>query len=172
MGQNKITRDDILAEIADVRYMVDGTLTIALVTMLNGSKEVGQSACVDPTNFDKALGEKYALQDAIDRGIWPKMGYALLDRIHRAKQFASTVPADPMFDGFKAYESKPITRMAVEIDDDNRVLDHGENNYSFAGIKFKAYQQPVKGDYVVRLTHEDTYHVARAVFHERNIVPS
>lgn len=35
---------------------------------------------------------------------------------------------------------------------------------------FKAYQTPLHGDYVCRLTLEDTYHVAKDVFEERNIV--
>lgn len=71
---------------------------------------------------------------------------------------------------FMPYESKPITRMAIEIPVGAAVTRTAENTYEFQGISFKAYQPPVAGDYIVRLTEEDTYHVARAVFHERNII--
>lgn len=77
---------------------------------------------------------------------------------------------------FKSYESKPITRMAIEITSDYPVLEIAPNTYTYEDseeglITFKGYIQPVNGDYIVRLTAEDTYHVARAIFHERNIIP-
>lgn len=71
---------------------------------------------------------------------------------------------------FMPYESKPITRMAMEIPQDAKIVEIGPNTYEFQSITFKAYETPVAGDYIVRLTEADTYHVTRAVFHERNIV--
>ncbi len=79
MNDNRITKEQIIGEIATTRYLVDGTLTLAIVTMRNGFKQVGESACVDPANFDKDLGEKYALENAISH-LWKPMGYALLDQ--------------------------------------------------------------------------------------------
>jgi hypothetical protein len=169
MNNNRVTKEDILAQIGEVRYEVHGKLTLAFVTMANGFQDIGKSACVDPANFNKALGEEYALEDFI-QNIWPKMGYALQDRNYRAAQIKSGAPADPMFDDFVAYESKPIVRMAMEITDENRVIEMAVNDYTYAGIRFKAYKKPVAGDYIVRLTREDTYHVERGVFHERNVV--
>jgi hypothetical protein len=71
---------------------------------------------------------------------------------------------------FMPYESKPITRMAMEIPENAGIVKVGESTYVFQDVTFKAYQPPVAGDYIVRLTEEDTYHVARDVFLERNIV--
>ena len=70
---------------------------------------------------------------------------------------------------FTPYTAKPITRMAVMITGPCEYLD--VNTYSYRGATFKAYETPVIGDYVVRLTEADTYHCSRAVFHERNIIP-
>ena len=70
---------------------------------------------------------------------------------------------------FIPYTAKPIVRMAVEITSACEYLD--VNTYRYQGVTFKAYEQPVIGDYVVRLTEADTYHCSRAVFHERNIIP-
>lgn len=71
---------------------------------------------------------------------------------------------------FRPYESKRITRMAFEIPAGAQIASIGPNTYLYEGITFKAYQLPAVGDYVVRLSEEDTYHVARDVFFERNIV--
>lgn len=73
---------------------------------------------------------------------------------------------------FKPYEAKPVTRMAAVITSDWQVkqVEGVESTYEYCGVRFKAYQEPVTGDYIVRLTDEDTYHCTKAVFHERNVV--
>ena len=51
--------------IKSVEYHVIGKkTTICLITTYNGFEIVGTSACVNPKDFDKELGEKYALEDA------------------------------------------------------------------------------------------------------------
>lgn len=80
---------------------------------------------------------------------------------------------------FKPYESKPITRTAIQITDKYEVVksmqfpstyylidDENTDN----SVRFKAYEEPKIGDWVVRLTDDDTYHVTDAVFRGRNIV--
>jgi hypothetical protein len=77
------------------------------------------------------------------------------------------------------YEAKPITREAMEIVDISKVhqdLRDPQTWYydlpdGINVVKFKAHQTVVQGDYIVRLTEEDTYHCSKAVFHDRNIVP-
>lgn len=80
---------------------------------------------------------------------------------------------------FKPYEAKPVTRMAFQINDGHVVEYIKEATYSIieplnpfeTRYEFKAYQYPLVGDWVVRLTEEDTYHCTDTVFRERNIVP-
>lgn len=68
---------------------------------------------------------------------------------------------------FKPYNSKPVIRMSVEITED--CVEYMRiNTYAYKGVQFKAYKQPVVGDFICRLTEEDTYHVERKVFEERN----
>lgn len=57
-------------------------LTICIVTMRNGFAVIGKSAPASPENFNKELGAKLAYEDAI-RQLWPLMGFALRDRLHR-----------------------------------------------------------------------------------------
>lgn len=81
---------------------------------------------------------------------------------------------------FKPYEAKPITRMAFQVTDSHEwakieeatymIMEKGNETETTNLIKFKAYEEPKVGDWVVRLTPEDTYHCTDAVFRERNIV--
>lgn len=81
----KVTKESIEAKIAKVEYMQIGQkLTLALVTMKSGYEIIGASACVDPANFDAKLGEKYALENAIDK-LWPLEGYLLQEMLATVK---------------------------------------------------------------------------------------
>ena len=57
-------------------------LTICLLVLKNGFTVVGKSAPASKDNFDPVLGRKLAYEDAV-RQIWPLMGFALRDRLHR-----------------------------------------------------------------------------------------
>jgi hypothetical protein len=76
---------------------------------------------------------------------------------------------------FKSYDSKPIQRLAVQIKDASSVKKVAFNTYCYTedgvSVTFKAYIEPIQGDWVVRLTAEDTYHCTDSVFRDRNIVP-
>lgn len=81
----KVSRESIEAKIANVGYMQLGKkLTLAIVTLKNGYEIIGASACVDPANFDAKLGEKYALDNAIDK-LWPLEGYLLQEKLAAIK---------------------------------------------------------------------------------------
>jgi len=82
---------------------------------------------------------------------------------------------------FTDFESKPVTRMAFQITKYYQIdkIQNSESTYKIyvpedeyeQEIYFKAYEEPKVGDWIVRLTNKDTYHVTDAVFRERNIVP-
>lgn len=82
----KVTLDGIKAKIKGETYLVlpDGRTTICQLTMENGYSINGHSACVDPREFDRDLGRKYAFEDAL-RQIWPLEGYLLAQQLHEAK---------------------------------------------------------------------------------------
>ena len=53
---NKITVEFLNSEIANVEYLRPvGTLTICVITTKDGFTFTGESACVDPTYFNKRL---------------------------------------------------------------------------------------------------------------------
>lgn len=61
--------------------------TICVLHLKNGYIVTGQSAPADPANFDLALGQKFAREDAI-RKTWPLAGYALCEKLAAEKPAA------------------------------------------------------------------------------------
>ena len=56
------------------------TLTIACLQLKNGFTVTGESACASPANFDKALGERLAKENAMQK-IWALEGYLLREKL-------------------------------------------------------------------------------------------
>lgn len=56
-------------------------LTFCVLTLRNGFAVTGESACVNPENFDAKIGRKIAKKKAVEK-IWPLMGYALKQKLH------------------------------------------------------------------------------------------
>lgn len=64
------------------------TVTKCVLILENGYTIEGMSACVDPTIFDEAKGQKYAYEDALSK-IWPLEGYVLANQMHETEQSKS-----------------------------------------------------------------------------------
>lgn len=76
-----VTEDYIKSIISDVEFISKGTLTISVVTLKNGFQVVGKSACANPENYNKELGEKIAYDDAF-RQVWGFEGYLLKETMY------------------------------------------------------------------------------------------
>ena len=59
-------------------------LTFCVLVLKNGFTVTGESACASPENFDAAIGRKIARENAKQK-LWPLLGYALKDRLHKEK---------------------------------------------------------------------------------------
>ena len=79
---NKITKEFLESEIISVEYnRLQGTLTHCAITTKSGFVFTGESACVDPNNFDAELGEKFAYEQALDQ-MWMPYGFWLYQKMH------------------------------------------------------------------------------------------
>lgn len=80
---DRVHVEDIEQRIASIAYQVlDGTtVTICSITLDNGFSVRGESACVDPANFNTAIGEKYAYENAFEK-LWPFLGFLLAEKRH------------------------------------------------------------------------------------------
>lgn len=66
-GKTRYVRtEDVEAEILTWQYhhFEGTTVTVCVITLKNGFTAVGKSACANPDNFKKSLGETLALDDA------------------------------------------------------------------------------------------------------------
>ena len=81
-----------------------GLLTFCVLLLQNGFTVVGQSACADPANYNKEIGERIAREDAV-RKIWPLMRYALMNEMAFEKA---------MLDG-KAFESDMVSYIGTKV---------------------------------------------------------
>ncbi len=77
----KCNLTDMIARVIKTEYVVlpDNKTTLCILFIENGYTVHGMSSCVEPKEFNKALGEKYAYEDAIDK-LWPLEGYLLAEK--------------------------------------------------------------------------------------------
>jgi hypothetical protein len=82
---NRITKESINAKIHKVAYyrLGETTLTVCVITVENGFTVTGESACADPANFNKEIGESIAFENAFEK-LWALEGYLLKQRMHEA----------------------------------------------------------------------------------------
>jgi hypothetical protein len=78
----RVTPEQIDSVIQTHDFVRRGTLTICILSLSNGFNVTGESACVDPANYDQAIGEKIAYDNARNK-IWLLEGYALAERLYR-----------------------------------------------------------------------------------------
>ncbi len=60
------------------------TLTLCILSIDNGFEVTGESACVNPENYNKDIGEKIAYDNAF-RKLWPLFGFLLAEKNFRSK---------------------------------------------------------------------------------------
>lgn len=77
--KTKLTIEDIKSVVVRSEYIQNGTLTICILTLKNGFKVTGQSACVNPESFNYEIGEKIAYESALSV-IWELEGYLLAQK--------------------------------------------------------------------------------------------
>lgn len=90
-----VTAQGIEARIAHVAYFIlPGTaVTICNLRLENGFSVCGESACVDPRNFDQEVGEQLAYRKALDR-VWELEGYLMAERRFQSRQQERHAPPE------------------------------------------------------------------------------
>jgi len=81
----RVTKPYIERRISNTLFtsLVEGsTVTICQLTLDNGYSVRGESACVDPTNYNEDIGKHYAYADAFKK-LWPLFGFLLAENMYR-----------------------------------------------------------------------------------------
>lgn len=83
----KVTKSGIEEKIDHVNYMVipDTTVTLCNITMKTGFSIRGESACVDPRNFNMEIGQEIAYREAFAK-LWQLEGYLLAEKRSSEKE--------------------------------------------------------------------------------------
>ena len=77
LPERKLTKDFLESEIDKVEYNRLGeTITHCTIVTKSGFTFTGESACVDPNNFDQKIGEKFAYEQAFEK-MWMPYGFWL-----------------------------------------------------------------------------------------------
>ena len=70
------------------------TVTVCAIKMVNGFVVLGQSACVNPDDFNQRTGEDIAYDNAREK-IWPLEGYLAAERRHAESSNEGSLPIGP-----------------------------------------------------------------------------
>ena len=161
---NKVTAEDCREAVIRVEFDVlkDRKTTVCTLTLYNGFTVRGESSCVDPSEFNQALGEKYAEQGARE-AVWPVLGAILAEKLYQK----SLTPAPPVV-------TDPDERTPVEIAADEYLRTeqaHIEANNNAQKL-FKARNEAakdflqlannkgvVRGDFMLRASQHLTWGV-------------
>lgn len=77
LPERKLTKEFLESEIDTVEYNRFGdTNTHCTIKTKSGFSFTGESACVDPNNFDQKIGEKFAYENAFEK-MWMPYGFWL-----------------------------------------------------------------------------------------------
>lgn len=74
MNLERLTKDEIKAQILGVEFTDTGKITICVLTTKSGYQIVGTSGTIDTSKFDVELGNKYAFEDAFNK-LWAFEAY-------------------------------------------------------------------------------------------------
>lgn len=86
---NRVTLQALKDRVANIQYrrpVQAPHATVCEILLDNGFIVVGVSAPADPANFNEALGQQYAYEDAM-RKLWPIQGFMLVESLYRQKMF-------------------------------------------------------------------------------------
>ena len=76
--QEQIT-DILLQSKIEVFHAIFGKQCVVVALLPNGFTIVGESACVDPSNYDEEIGYEIAIKN-IEKQLWMLEGYLLQNR--------------------------------------------------------------------------------------------
>lgn len=75
----RVMKEDIEARIVKIEYLRIGeTVTVCNIVLDNGYSVRGESACVNPENYNEAIGNRYAHDSAFNK-LWPLFGFLLAE---------------------------------------------------------------------------------------------
>lgn len=84
---DRVTKEYMDSRIRRIEFfsIPNSTVTICSITLDNNYSVRGESACVDPANFNAQIGKKIAYDNAY-KELWPLFGFLLAEKKHIAEK--------------------------------------------------------------------------------------
>lgn len=99
LPERKLTKEFLESEIDKVEYNRFGeTNTHCTITTKSGFSFTGESACVDPKNFNQAIGEQVAYENAFEK-MWMPYGFWLHKALAEFDNFQTSTGQDEFLAG-------------------------------------------------------------------------
>ena len=89
----KITVEHLKGCIAGQTFFHHGRLTICVLDLHNGFTVTGESACVDPANYDIEICRRIAWDNAFNK-LWQLEGYLLRQQMHNRDRLFGKLTSD------------------------------------------------------------------------------
>lgn len=110
---NKITKEFLEGEIIAVEYKrLSERLTHCTITVKNGFQFTGESACVDPTDYNEDIGNKIAYNHAFDK-MWMPYGFWLRQKMRDEGAFSNVEAVSKADD--EPYQIKDTDQFTLEL---------------------------------------------------------
>ena len=105
LPERKLTKEFLESEIDKVEYNRFGeTNTHCTITTKSGFSFTGESACVDPNNFDQKIGEKFAYENAFNK-MWTPYGFWLHKALAETDYQSKLNEAQNLIDSYSKRET-------------------------------------------------------------------
>lgn len=99
LPERKLTKEFLEGEIERAEYnRMTSTITHCTIVTKSGFTFTGESACVDPNNYNKELGEKYAYENAFEK-MWMPYGFWLHKALAEFDNFETSTGQDEFLAG-------------------------------------------------------------------------
>ncbi len=105
LPERKLTKEFLESEIGNVEYVRIGEKTThCTITTKSGFTFTGESACVDPNNFDQNIGEKFAYEQAFEK-MWMPYGFWLHKALAETDYQSKLNEAQNLIDSYSKRET-------------------------------------------------------------------
>lgn len=129
-----------IADTARCEFIVQGTLTICIMTTADGFHLVGKSAAASPENFDADVGRELARDDA-RKQLWQLEGYVLKAILAGRVEAAPNTDLLALVEGRKQGPVLPTPDWCYLAENWDATVDWGEREDLMEGVR---YLHPVK----------------------------
>lgn len=129
--------------VGEAYHVFPGSLTtVCELTMRNGFKVTGMSACASPANFNEEIGRSIARSNARDQ-MWPLLGYTLKSQLALVEQAGKLQVDDPLLI-LGEVQTYIGTKVVYALP-----MDRGDYNI-FRGWDMPADENPADAGYLVQ----------------------